>query len=663
MKITIGVFAHVDAGKTTFCESLLYQTNRIKAPGRVDHGDSLMDHNELEIRRGITIFTDIASFSHNGQDYYLVDTPGHIDFSAEMERALMVLDAAVLLVSATDGVQSHTITVSRLLREHGIPVYIFINKTDQTSADAAACLADIQSKLHINCRMISGTDNFKNDDFIQWLCDNDDVLMRNYLENEVNNSLVLESVKLRIRTGDISLAVSGSALRQKGVLDMLDVIGTTITLPEADADLITNTKMTVPANPGIHSTDLPDFAARVFKVIYDAKGARVTFIKCIAGCLKVRDEVLYGGGFREKVNEIRDYQGKSYENVNIVRPGDIVGVVGLTQTVPGMGLGNLDDLPAPVLRPALKAAILLNGNPYDIVMDCLRKLETEDPLLGIIYEPSLKEISVQIMGKIQLEVLKDLILERFGLNIDFGVCNVVYRETVVAPVMGYGHFEPLRHYAEVHLRLEPNPNRGLEFESELHVDRLPMQFQNSIRHFALERDHKGILTGSSLTDVRFVLTNGAIHLEHTVGGDLREATYRAVRQGLEKAESVLLEPYYEFSINVDTAYAGRVLSDISRLHGTFEPPGTEGDRVRITGSGPVETFINYQAELLSFTKGTGAISYRLLGYLQCHDMQKVIERIGYQNERDTVNVSSSVFCYKGVGFEVKWNEVEKYMHL
>jgi translation elongation factor EF-G len=423
---------------------------------------------------------------------------------------------------------------------------------------------------------------------------------------------------------------------------MLDVLGQTISLPDYAGT---------------------DFAARVFKVIHDKKGNRVTFIKCLGGSLKLREEVTYKKDLREKVNELRDYQGKLHTNVTAVYPGDLVGITGLSHAVSGMGLGSCSDLPEPQLRPALKAAVLLNENPFEAVKDCLHKLEAADPLLGISYEPSLKEINVQIMGKIQLEVLKELIRERFGLSIGFGKCSIVYRETITAPVMGYGHFEPLRHYAEVHLRLEPNPGGGLTFASELSVDQLASQHQNAICHHVLKRDHKGVLTGSSLTDIRFVLTNGAVHLEHTSGGDLREAAYRAVRQGLEKAESLLLEPYYEFFINVDTAHAGRVLSDINRLHGTFEPPETGGQRMRITGNGPVETFLDYQAELLSFTKGMGAVSLRTLGYFPCHNPLRVRESIAYQKERDIENSSSSVFCTKGAGFEVKWDEAEKYMHL
>jgi len=659
MKITLGVFAHVDAGKTTFCECLLYQTNCVDTFGRVDHGSALMDHDALERRRGITIFSDIASFSHAGQDYCLIDTPGHIDFSAEMERALSILDAAILLISAADGVQSHTMTVCRLLKEKGIPIYIFINKIDQEGVNIPACMDDVRTKLHLNSILINGPQDLNNDELVQWLCEYDDELMQRYLDDDVDPAHIIKCAKRQIRNGAAALAIPGSALHQKGVMEILDVIGKTLSLDEA-------TNMA----PDKDKTLSDNFTARVFKVIHDAKGTKITFIKCLSGSLAVRNEILYGDGLREKVTEIRNYQGKSYTNINTCHPGDIVGIAGLTMALPGMGLSmgtgtdlNINHIPVPVLRPALKAAVLPCDNTYDTVMDCLRKLEAQDPLLEVSYEPSIQEISVCIMGKIQLEVLKDLILERFGLHIDFSDCHVVYKETVAKPVMGYGHFEPLRHYAEVHLRLEPNPHGGLVFASEVHVDRLAKQYQNLIRHSVMERDHKGILTGSSLTDIRFVLTNGAVHEKHTHGGDLREATWRAVRQGMEKAKSVLLEPYYQFLIDVDTASVGRVLSDITRLHGVFDPPEAIGERSRIKGSGPVEKFLNYPAELLSFTKGTGAITLSFSGYFPCHNPDEVTERISYRKERDMENTSSSVFCAKGAGFEVKWDEAEDYMHL
>ena len=404
-------------------------------------------------------------------------------------------------------------------------------------------------------------------------------------------------------------------------------------------------------------------SAKVFKINYDNKGAKVTFIKCLSGTLALKSEVSYGDGFCEKVNEIRDYQGNKYTNLKVVHAGDIVGVTGLLNAVSGTGLGSCSDDAVPNLRPTLKATVLYDDRHYNAVIDFLRKMEAQDPMLEVGHELDTREIYVHIIGKIQLEVLKELVFERYGLDIAFSDYRIVYRETIASSIMGYGHFEPLRHYAEVHLRLEPNPDSGLDFESELHIDKLGRQYQNMIRHNALERDHRGVLTGSSLTDVRFVLTNGAVHLEHTDGGDLKEATYRAVRQGLEKAESVLLEPFYEFYIDVDIASVGRVLSDITRFHGSFDPPENTGERVHVKGRGPVATFIDYQTDLLSFTKGTGTVSFRFAGYFQCHNTEEVISRIGYKKERDMVNTSSSVFCAKGAGFEVKWNEVENYMHL
>jgi len=653
MKLTIGVFAHVDAGKTTFCESILYKTKKIEKFGRVDHGSAFMDHNELERRRGITIFSGIASFFHAGDEYYLIDTPGHIDFSAEMERSLSVLDAAILLISAVDKVQSHTITICKLLKEKKIPIYIFINKTEQPGADAQACMDDVKTILQINCHLLADSYEMNNESFVEWLCEFDDELMSLYLDGKASSEIISQSIKRQIALGNISLATSGSALKQEGITQMFAILSETVR--------------------EVKSLE-KNFAARVFKVIYDAKGTRVSLIKILSGSLKIKDEVRYGGEFVEKINEIRSYQGKSYTNLAGATVGDIIGITGLNHALPGMGLGDCIDLPTPMLNPALKSAVLVNGSsesskqsaqlaPFDAVMDALRRLEASDPLLEVFYEPSIKEISVKIMGKIQLEILRELISERFKLSIDFSECSVLYRETIAETIKGYGHFEPLRHYAEVHLRLEPNPGGGLEFKSELHTDRLARQYQNLIRHHVLERDHKGILTGSSLTDVTFILTDGAIHKEHTDGGDLREAAYRAVRQGLEKAKAVLLEPYYEFYIDVDITSIGRVLSDITRLYGSFEPPETINERTHVKGKGPVATFIDYQSELLSFTKGTGAISLNLLGYFPCHNTDQIIEKIRYEKERDMENTSSSIFCAKGAGFEVKWFEAEKMMHL
>ncbi|MCL2015250.1 MAG: TetM/TetW/TetO/TetS family tetracycline resistance ribosomal protection protein [Defluviitaleaceae bacterium] len=638
MKITIGVFAHVDAGKTTFCEGLLYQTNRIKFLGRVDHGSSVMDHNEVERRRGITIFSDIASFSYADNDYWLVDTPGHIDFSAEMERTIAVLDAAILIISAPNGVQSHSVTIHKLLQAQKIPVYIFINKIDQLSdVDIDFCMEDINKNLGINSRVIGNIAEIYEPTFVEWLCEYDNNLLEHFLDETHNEKIILAAAKNQIKSGNISLAVAGSALHQQGILETIAIIGETLT--------------ETPQNN--------DFSAAVFKVIHDKKGAKVTFIKCLSGKIAIKDEIFYND-IHEKINEIRSYQGKSYTKTSFAAAGDIVGVLGLSTAIPGMLLGDGAKMIMPTLQPALKAAVVHNL-PHDAVMDCLRKIEQQDPMLKVDYVNH--EINVCIMGKIQLEVLKELALEDFGIALDFSDCSIMYKETVAEPIMGYGHFEPLRHYAEVHLRIEPNPKGGCTFASEVHVDNFPKQYQNLVEHHVLERDHKGVLTGSSLTDVKIVLTKGAIHLKHTHGGDLKEATYRAVRQGLEKAENIILEPYYSFIIYVDTPTLGRVLSDITAMHGTFEPPETLGDRACIKGSGPVATFLNYSAELLSFTKGTGAISLWFLDYFPCHNPQEVIAKIGYQKERDMENTSSSVFLAKGAGFEVQWDRAEEFMQL
>jgi len=639
MKRTIGVFAHVDAGKTTFCEALMYLKNQIKRAGRVDSGDTVMDYNELEKQRGITIFSDIAEFSHDDVEYQLIDTPGHVDFSAEMERALSVLDGAVLVISAADGVQSHTHTVFKLLREKKIPIYIFVNKLDQVGTDIQSCFLDIQSKLTQDTFLMK-TDSI-DEEFIEWLCTYNETLMEEYLEKGIDEIILPDYLPKLMTESGIVPVFCGSALKQQGIEPLLDFLNISLKPQQGNGD----------------------FAGRAFKVRYDKKGERIAFIKCLSGEIRLRQEIFHGGESHGKIHEIRRYRGENFQNADRIMEGDIAGVTGLVDILPGMGLGECADLPTPVLRPALRAGVLQNKASHDEVMEVLRRLEEEDPLLKIDYEPATKEITVNVMGKIQLEVLKELMEKRFSLDVDFGSCHVVYKETICEPIKGYGHFEPLRHYAEVHVRLEPAQGEGFSFKSELHTDKLGRQHQNLIRQMLLERDHKGMLTGSSLTDVCFVLANAAVHLKHTHGGDLREAAWRAVRQGLRKAKNQLMEPYYYFAIDVDTVQSGRVLSDITKRAGTFEPPETFGERTHIEGKGPVSKLMDYPAELLSFTKGTGAISMRLDGYYPCHNSEEVIENIGYQPERDMENTADSVFCAKGAGFEIKWHEAESYMHL
>ncbi|MDR1536695.1 MAG: TetM/TetW/TetO/TetS family tetracycline resistance ribosomal protection protein [Clostridiales bacterium] len=644
MKTCIGVFAHVDAGKTTFCEALLYLGARIPELGRVDHESSTMDHDAVEKRRGITIFSDVAEFSLYGRDFCLIDTPGHVDFSAEMERALSVLDAAILIISAVDCVQSHTLTLYKLLRKRRIPIYLFLNKMDQPGADASACLIDARDKLSQDIFLLEEAGSLNSQALIEWICDRSDKLLEDYINSggDISELEAATALTELIKSGGAVLALSGSALRLRGVGRMIEVISKTLPAP-------------------IYRSD-EAYSGRVFKVIHDPKGARVSFARCLSGNLKVKDEVECKG-LLEKVHEIRIYNGESYYCVPRIESGDVAGIVGLAGAVPGTGLGDCPDLPAPTLQPAIRASVNPKSSSIDAVFEVLKKYEAGDPLIEVSFERANNSLSIRAMGAVQLEVLREAALARHGLDIGFGDFKVVYKETIAKPVMGFGHFEPLRHYAEVHFRLEPNPGGGIAFASELSADRLPMQHQNAIRHFVLARDHKGVLTGSSVTDMKVILANGAVHLKHTDGGDLREASWRAIRQGLEKAESILLEPYYEFEANVNMDHLGRLLSDLARLRGEFSPPEPAHGRALVRGRGPVETLMNYPIELASFTKGTGSISNRFLGFFPCCNSESAIASIGYEKERDAENTSSSIFCSKGTGFEIKWNEAEAWMHL
>lgn len=642
MNTVLGVFAHVDAGKTSFCESLLYQTGALNKPGSVDDRQALLDYNAVEQERGITVFCDMAEFTRHGRTFQLIDTPGHVDFSAEMERTLSVLDAAVLVVSGTDGVQSHTTTVFSLLREHNIPVYIFLNKMDLPGADNGACLREIRERLTPGCRFFT-LSQLETTETAEWLCELDDCLLERYIENGVDPKFLRERLRVLVKIGAVLCAGQGSARFHTGVLELLDVIEATLE------------SLTV-------STDEP-FGGRVFKVRYDEKGERVTFLRVMSGTLRQREEICHKDGSVEKIHEIRRYQGGRYETVKKLLPGEIGGVTGPRRLLPGMGVGICEDLPAPMLRPALRASVQAEGCDHSRLMRCLHRMEEQDPQLQVEYQPETRKTGLCVMGKIQLEVLQAVLSAEQGLEVTFGPCQVVYQETIKKPVMGFGHYEPLRHYAEVHLRMEPNPGGGLEFISELHTDVLARQIQNLIRQTVLTEDHRGVLTGSRLNDVRFVLTAGAVHLKHTEGGDIREATCRAIRQGLEKAESQLLEPYYDFQIEVTHNHTGRILTDIIRRHGIYNPPQSLGRQTRITGRGPVVHFLEYSAELLTFTHGEGSISQRFSGYHPCQNESEVIAGIGYERERDLRHTSSSVFCKRGAGYEVKWFEAEQYMHI
>ncbi|GLY12320.1 GTP-binding protein [Pseudobacillus badius] len=645
MNKTIGVFAHVDAGKTTFSEQLLYHTNSIKQRGRVDHKDAFLDSHEIEKQRGITVFADQAIMPYGNSVYYLIDTPGHADFSAEMERSIQVLDYAIIIISAVEGLEGHTETVWQLLRKYNVPVFFFINKTDRTGADAQRVLEEIRSEL--TGEVFDLTDDFHkghlSDNFIEFVAERDEGLLERYLEGEYEEGLWLRTLLQQVKDRRIFPCASGSALHDIGIAAFLEKLER---LTETD-----------------YRQDAP-FSGRVYKVKHDLNGTRITFIKALSGTLRVRDEIQYGEGMSEKVTQIRVYNGHKFQTVNEAAAGELFAVTGLSQAGAGDGLGVLNEKGAYEMVPTLKAKVNVDSSIHiKEALRCLNMLDVEDPSLNVTWEESLQEIHIHIMGAIQLEILKQVIKERFRFDVSFGDPEIIYKETIAAPVSGCGHFEPLGHYAEVHLKLEPAArNSGIAFKNACHVNDLTIGHQNLIRHHLFEREHRGLLTGSGLTDIQITLLTGRAHNQHTSGGDFREAAYRALRQGLEKAENLLLEPYYDFKIKVDMEQMGKVLADIQTAHGTFDPPQTEGNKAVLTGKAPVATFMNYSADLAAFTQGKGMITLVFGGYDCCHNKEEVIARIGYNKDADPEYSSSSIFCSKGQGYTVAWDEAEAKMH-
>lgn len=643
-KLVIGILAHVDAGKTTLSESMLYQSGSIRKLGRVDKGDAFLDTYELERERGITIFSKQAQLSIDDLQITLLDTPGHVDFSAEMERTLQVLDYAILVISGADGVQGHTETLWKLLERYHIPVFLFINKMDQNGTDEAALMNELKKRLDENCVDFSQTDTDELNESIA-MCS--EALLEQYLE-----SGEIEDTQIRnlIRKRNLFPCYFGSALKVTGVDEfMRGIMNYTEVATESEE---------------------AKFGAKVYKISRDDQGNRLTYIKVTSGCLKVKD-LLSGRDRRkekdweEKINQIRIYSGAKFETVNQAERGMICAVTGLSQTYPGEGLGIERDSDIPILEPVLTYQIQL---PEDCevhsMLEKLRQLEEEEPLLHIIWNEKLGEIYAQIMGEVQIEVLKSLIWERFHVRIEFGKGNIVYKETIRQPVEGIGHFEPLRHYAEVHLLLEPaEAGTGLHFFSNCSQDTLDLNWQRLILTHLEEKEHCGVLTGSAITDMHITLTTGKAHQKHTEGGDFRQATYRAVRQGLKKAESILLEPYYSYRLEVPADMVGRAMTDIQRMSGSFDTPLQDGEIAILTGSAPVVTMRDYQTEVISYTKGRGRLSCTLEGYKPCHNQEEVVKEVGYDSERDLDNPTGSVFCAHGAGFVVKWDEVENYMHL
>ena len=632
--LSIGILAHVDAGKTTLSESLLYLNGCIRKPGRVDHGDAYLDTFELERERGITIFSKQAVLPLGDRTVTLLDTPGHVDFSAEMERTLQVMDYAVLIINGSDGVQGHTATLWRLLKRYGIPVFLFVNKMDQKGTDKEALLKELKKRLHENC--IDFSEDQDRDTFLENLAMCDEEVLERFLETgEVENT---DKVRL-IRERKVFPCYFGSALKMTGVEEFWKDVEKYVENPEYPKE----------------------FGAKVFKIARDEQGNRLTYMKITGGTLKVKTLLTE----KEKVDQIRIYSGAKYELSNEVSAGSICAVTGLTTTYPGQGLGIEKESELPVLEPVLNYRVILPENcEVHQMLQKLKELEEEDPQLHIVWDSVLSEIHVMLMGEVQTEILKRLIWERFHVAVEFDTGNIVYKETIASAVEGVGHFEPLRHYAEVHLLLEPGERgSGMQFFTACSEDVLSRNWQRLVLTHLEEKEHKGVLAGASLTDVQITLITGRAHLKHTEGGDFRQATYRAVRQGLKKAKSILLEPYYEFRLEVPSDSLGRAMSDIQKMQGSFLPPEQDGETYILKGSAAVSAMRDYQKEVLSYTGGKGRLFCSLKGYEPCQEQEKIVENIGYDSERDLENPTGSVFCAHGAGFVVPWDQVEEYMHL
>jgi len=636
-KLVAGILAHVDAGKTTLSEGLLYTAGAIRRLGRVDHQDAFLDTDALERQRGITIFSKQAVLPLDGLEVTLLDTPGHVDFSAEMERTLQVLDCAVLVVSGTDGPQAHTLTLWKLLERHHVPVFLFINKMDLPTAGAAALLAQLRAALDENCLDFTAPEAALQEE----AATADEAALTEYLETGAVSGKTLSGL---IASRTIFPCWFGSALRLEGVEEFLR--GLARYAP-------------VPAYPA-------GFGARVYKIGRDAQGARLTYMKITGGVLRVKDVLSGedGGAWEEKAEQLRIYSGAKYRAVEQVEAGSVCAVTGLTHTLPGQGLGYEGGGAPPALSPVLDYRLLLpDGTDPHTVLDTLQVLAEEDPQLHLLWNPRFQEIRMQLMGQVQLEVLRQMIAQRFGLAVDFARGSIVYKETIAAPVEGVGHYEPLRHYAEVHLLLEPGPpGSGLAFASACPEDQLDRNWQRLILTHLAEKQHIGVLTGSPITDMRITLTAGRAHLKHTEGGDFRQATYRAVRQGLMCAESVLLEPWYDFRLELPGESLGRAMTDIQSMGGRFDPPRTDGELAVLTGSGPASELGEYWRDVTAYTRGRGRLNCVLRGYEPCHNAQAVIEETGYDPEHDLENPADSVFCAHGAGFTVKWEQVPAYAH-
>lgn len=641
-KLTIGILAHVDAGKTTLSEIILYLTGSIRTIGRVDHKDAFLDTFELEKARGITIFSKQAEFSLENMDVTLLDTPGHVDFSSEMERTLQVLDYGILVINGADGIQGHTQTLWTLLNKYKIPTFIFVNKMDQNGTNRQALLTELQERFNEEC--IDFGKDLDWQDVLENISMSDDKLLDKFMETD---NLDEVDIVEQINSRKVFPVYFGSALKNTGVEDLLEGIN-----KYAKPKKYTET-----------------FGARVFKISRDPQGTRLTHMKITGGSIGVKETIEVSKStdeiIDEKIDQIRIYSGKSFEPMHRVEAGTVCVVTGLSLTKAGDGLGFEKSETKPILKPVLSYQMVLeeDANISEMIRN-LRQLEEEEPHLDIEWNENLGEIHIKVMGEIELEILKSLIKERFNVNVTFDSGNLVYKETIKTRVIGVGHFEPLRHYSEAHLLLEPNePGKGMEFFLDCSEDILARNWQRLILTHLKEKEHVGVLTGSEITDMKISVVAGRAHNKHTEGGDFRQATFRAIRQGLMKAESVLLEPVYEFRLEVPKEYIGRGISDVEKMYGRYSDPEIDGEDGILEGIAPVATMMHYLMEVNTYTKGKGRLYLNLRGYEPCHNSEEIIESFDYDPDEDLRNLSSSVFCKKGTGFSVPWNQVEDYMHV
>lgn len=630
-KLVVGILAHVDSGKTTLSEAMLYTAGKIRKLGRVDHKDAYLDTDAQERERGITIFSKQAVFTYDGMEITLLDTPGHVDFSAEMERTLQVLDYAILVINGMDGVQSHTDTLWKLLKRYEIPTFIFVNKMDMEGTDKDAVFQNIRKKLDGDCV------DFSSGDRDEQIAMADERLLDTYLDSGM---VEVEDIIEAILDRKIFPCFWGSALKLSGVQELLDAMNTYMVMPAYNAE----------------------FGGRIFKISRDAKGERLTYMKVTGGSLKCREQI---EGTEGKVNQIRIYSGARYETVEEASAGTVCAVTGLGETSAGQGVGCEQENVFVGLEPVLSYKVSYpEDKDADVVLRDIRQLEEEEPELHVEFAQETGEIFVKVMGQVQLQVLTQIIKDRFGYLISFGMGRIIYKETLAEPVMGVGHFEPLRHYAEVHLLMEPlEPGSGMQFDTICSEDVLDKNWQRLILTHLEEKEYRGVLTGAPITDMKITVTAGRAHQKHTEGGDFRQATYRAVRQGLMMGECRLLEPVYAFRLEIPTEMTGRAMNDITRMHGRFAQPEIEGEMSILTGTAPVATMQEYQQDVTAYTRGQGKLSCTLQGYEPCHNEDEVLAASTYDPELDLANPASSVFCAHGAGYIVDWYDVYDMMHV